>query len=506
MKIKKIGAILAGAVMIGSAVASAWDPSEHTDFFINPDTGQPNAVIVVGANAAASDVTGAAWIAAQMGNMAYRTVETEIVATCEWTKNFEGNYMWITPGKKIGAWRYGYDPQHAILDTLYWNDANENGKVSPTDTFEWITIVPDNINATEMTEGFIRYGAWFHIGEPFKFLGKMYTPIAVEGDDIILGDKTQYLDHEAIGVGEYTFGDYTVDFQDISVMGNKAVIEVTRPDGKTVHKILRGGQSIEIPARYIYDGNVYDYTAFGLTVHSIFLGVNTQQAIVSVETTSNLGVIDTPVYCLQTEYGYWNLELEDHTGDYRNTYELQLYGIQPTGYYGFPMFPNMNFRVPEFDPTEVESLDYVSGDYFDVTFDSHIDRDALPDVVWILDKITVSQRSGQYTEEQIPVEITPMDWIINDDEVTIAHKLNYNLILVGGPGMVLQPNGEELPANTLTKEIVEQGLSEIDWYTSTGDYEYIEDVYSDKDVLIVAGADRAATRKAVQDLLLALKS
>ncbi|RLF94334.1 S-layer protein, partial [Thermococci archaeon] len=63
MKIKKIGAILAGAVMIGSAVAAAWDPSEDTDFFINSETGEPNSIIVVGANAAASDVTAAGWIA-----------------------------------------------------------------------------------------------------------------------------------------------------------------------------------------------------------------------------------------------------------------------------------------------------------------------------------------------------------------------------------------------------------------------------------------------------------
>lgn len=85
MRVKKIGAILAGAVMIGSAVAAAWDPSENKDFFVDPETGEPNAIVVVGANAAASDVTAGAWVAAQIGSMAYYEETTTDIETYEWS-------------------------------------------------------------------------------------------------------------------------------------------------------------------------------------------------------------------------------------------------------------------------------------------------------------------------------------------------------------------------------------------------------------------------------------
>jgi S-layer protein (TIGR01564 family) len=45
-------------------------------------------------------------------------------------------------------------------------------------------------------------------------------------------------------------------------------------------------------------------------------------------------------------------------------------------------------------------------------------------------------------------------------------------------------------------------LSTLDWATSLGEYEYIPNAFAEgKDVIIVAGADREATRYAVKTLI-----
>ena len=65
-----------------------------------------------------------------------------------------------------------------------------------------------------------------------------------------------------------------------------------------------------------------------------------------------------------------------------------------------------------------------------------------------------------------------------------------NLILIGGP-----------VANSLTKYLVEQNISQVDWYNSPGDIEYLQDVFGNYDVVIVAGATRAETKVAAEALM-----
>ena len=65
-----------------------------------------------------------------------------------------------------------------------------------------------------------------------------------------------------------------------------------------------------------------------------------------------------------------------------------------------------------------------------------------------------------------------------------------NLILVGGP-----------VANHIVKQLVDEGLSNVDWYTSPGEWELIHNPYNGCDILIVAGMDRDATRTAALNLI-----
>jgi len=140
--------------------------------------------------------------------------------------------------------------------------------------------------------------------------------------------------------------------------------------------------------------------------------------------------------------------------------------------------------------------------YNELTID---DSDDLQHTDLILSSgFTVTQQviTGTATEKT-EVEIDPMSIVVNDDEVTETMKAANNLVLVGGPGLTVDPFSEELRiCNTLTKELCDQKLSTVDWFNSLGEYEYIADAFvKGKDVIIVAGKDREATRHAVENLL-----
>ena len=80
--------------------------------------------------------------------------------------------------------------------------------------------------------------------------------------------------------------------------------------------------------------------------------------------------------------------------------------------------------------------------------------------------------------------ITVMDYEVNMDDP------GSNLILIGGP-----------VANSITKYLVEQNISQVDWYNSPGDIEYIQNALGGYDVVIVAGATRDETKVAAEALM-----
>ena len=102
---------------------------------------------------------------------------------------------------------------------------------------------------------------------------------------------------------------------------------------------------------------------------------------------------------------------------------------------------------------------------------------------------------------KIPIGVDPYSMLIRDTELTREMKLEYNLILVGGPGMVLQSSGEKKTANITSEEVILGGYSKVNWYVSMGKYEYLERVFSDKYVIIVAGKDRECTTAGTELLI-----
>lgn len=137
MRIKTIGKVLAGlglaSILIGSTVVGATTPIPDKDWFVNPETGVPNVTIVVGAQANASDVVGAALIGAAIGNMA--TTE-EVVSIKEsgsvtFDKVIEYDYAYTTKVVEVGT--SGYSPQNAkyytdyeLYSTQFWETSQNN--------------------------------------------------------------------------------------------------------------------------------------------------------------------------------------------------------------------------------------------------------------------------------------------------------------------------------------------------------------------------------------------
>jgi len=108
------------------------------------------------------------------------------------------------------------------------------------------------------------------------------------------------------------------------------------------------------------------------------------------------------------------------------------------------------------------------------------------------DTIMEEIQTAEYTEIT-PVDIDETGMVMLDTELDFAGwkaACNYNLVLVGGP-----------VANIVVKQLVDEGISAVDWATSPGEWEYIVAPYGGCDVLIIAGMDRDATRAAAQELI-----
>jgi len=108
--------------------------------------------------------------------------------------------------------------------------------------------------------------------------------------------------------------------------------------------------------------------------------------------------------------------------------------------------------------------------------------DQVPGTGYVVSEITANVT--QIELKPVTQPITVMDFEVN------MENPGANLILVGGP-----------VANKITKWLVEQNISKVNWYNSTGDIEYLPGALGGKDVVIVAGANRNDTRAAAEALM-----
>jgi len=156
MKLRTIGAVLAGAAMIGATVAGAAAAADAPakSWFIDPATGQPNVTVVVGAQANASDVVSASLIAAAVGNMATveETASTTKTASVKWEKvgeymypdNYypmyaEYNTSYCTAGKYPATYWVDFE----LYSNMYWETAENYWPHKDYDTYVQIAMPTD---------------------------------------------------------------------------------------------------------------------------------------------------------------------------------------------------------------------------------------------------------------------------------------------------------------------------------------------------------------------------
>jgi hypothetical protein len=113
---------------------------------------------------------------------------------------------------------------------------------------------------------------------------------------------------------------------------------------------------------------------------------------------------------------------------------------------------------------------------------SSIDSDKSPWSEFLEQDIIASAVGG--TQQAVSLSI------VKDTDVTSSDKTNFNLVLMGGP-----------VANVLTSDLVTQGKSTVDWFTSSGDIEVISNAFvTGRTAIVVAGKNRAATATAASNL------
>jgi len=289
---------------------------------------------------------------------------------------------------------------------------------------------------------------------------------------IVYGESygTEYLKQ-----GEtYTFGDYKVTVLDIDVYDDKVLIQVEGPEGSEL-VILDASDIDKYPEKAeetLFEGGFY------VNLKDTFVGIE-GNLIAEVELASDLKGIKQG----DTDFAPgWKITF----GIAKSTEDLNGDGDAPDLYIADMTVTNskdlkddeinlLNKFVVDYRSNEYEYTDEAGDEWY--AFESYIAIDPIIDGV-----VTEPVKTIEITEITEPITVL-------DEEVDL-NAVDSNLILVGGP-----------VANAITKYLVDQGLSTVDWENSDGEFEYLEDVFGEYDVLIVAGKDRYATREAAKELM-----
>lgn len=334
------------------------------------------------------------------------------------------------------------------------------------------------------------------IGDIITLPGIADTPVKIVKIDSKIGTtgKTYAIVYgesygtEFLKQGEtYTFGDYKVTVLDIDVYDDKALLQVEGPEG-TELVILDADTD---PEKTLFDGGLY------LKLKSTFVGIE-GNLIAEVEIASDLKGIEQD----DTDFAPgWEIHFDivtnstwDFDGDGENDPYIEAMTVTNSKELKGDTIKLLNKFVVDYKSVEYEYEDEAGEEWY--SFKSYIAIDPI-EPEWSTSEVEIGDELDDYvidgvvTEPVKTIEITKVTEPITvlDSEVDL-NAVDSNLILVGGP-----------VANAITKYLVDQGLSTVDWENSDGEFEYLEDVFGEYDVLIVAGKDRYATREAAKELM-----
>ncbi|MDK2982702.1 MAG: hypothetical protein PWP19_180 [Thermococcaceae archaeon] len=268
---------------------------------------------------------------------------------------------------------------------------------------------------------------------------------------------------------------YKVKAVDISVNENRALVEVTSPEGVDQLVILNKNEEKDV----FGDGGII------LTLTDTFVGID-GNLIATIKVVTNQKTVKTGDELIPG----WKVRFEFSGGKIvkvtlTNKNDLEGKELDILGKY------KMYYK------SEVYTKDVDDDDKEEYAVKSYIVVEPVEKTWGEPKELKVGDEFEGWTIEAIKGEaytkVTPMvpaePITVLDSELDL-NAVDSNLILVGGP-----------VANAVTAYLVEQGLSTVDWENSEGDLEYIEDAFGTFDVLIVAGKDRYATREAAKELM-----
>lgn len=376
----------------------------------------------------------------------------------------------------------GKDSQWGIPDSESFNVIDDD-EPDPAEIADEYDVDPSDVDIT--FEGYVYEGV--ASGDTFTVLGNSYYVLNVTDGAFEYGK-----DHGEVW---FRLGDikdydgYKVKAVDISVNENRALVEVTSPEGVDQLVILNkdkekdvfedGGIVLKLTDTFVgIDGNLIatiqvvtnkkkiksgDELVAGW-VANITTGTNSDgDKVIKWITLSNADDIEEKTVDVLGKYKVY-YKLETWTKDEADAN----YDINDDGDKKDELMTAKAMIVIE--PTErvYETKELKVGDEFEG---------------WTIEAI----KGEAYTKVTPMVPAEPIT--VLDSELDL-NAVDSNLILVGGP-----------VANAITKYLVDQGLSTVDWENSEGDLEYIEDAFGTFDVLIVAGKDRYATRDAAKELM-----
>ncbi|NJE75670.1 S-layer protein [Thermococcus sp. ES12] len=343
---------------------------------------------------------------------------------------------------------------------------------------------------------------------------EVYSPGVKEGDTFTVFGQTFYV----LNVGNDTFTagldkgeawyqvgqpqaiegtDWIVTVLDISIIDQRALVVVKNAvtGQESDQKILEEGQDVDI----FGDGKVV------LTLLDTFVGID-GHLIASI--AARVDVVDWSSGKTITYDGKeWEMTIKTDGTYIKNITLINKDTLQgnPVDIFGtYNLF--YKFEMKKLNEKWLEDQGYNSTNA-DIDNDGTIeDKDFYVAYAYIC----LKEKEGKVVEKELKVgdDVLDTDYKVEGiyGDVTMLKPLTApitvmdyevsmedpgaNLILIGGP-----------VANSLTKWLVEQNISKVDWYNSPGDIEYIQDALGGYDVVIVAGATRDETKVAAEALM-----
>ncbi|ASJ14307.1 S-layer protein [Thermococcus radiotolerans] len=392
-------------------------------------------------------------------------------------------------------YNYTYTETSTVRDAYpEWGVPSEDETVT-----KWVIgdadDVPANLVSSEV------YSEGVGEGDTFTVFGQTFYVLSVGNDTFTAGlDKGEAW--YQVGQPQAIEGtDWIVTVLDISIIDQRALVVVKNAvtGQESDQKILEEGQDVDI----FEDGSVV------LTLLDTFVGID-GHLIASI--AARVDVVDWSSGKTIT-YDGKEWEMTINTANISNKWYITNITLtnkdtlegNPVDIFGtYNLF--YKFEMKKLNEKWLSDQGY-SDTHADIDGDGTIeDKDFIVAYAYIC----LKEKEGKVVEKELKVgdDVLDTDYKvagIYGDVVTLKPitspitVMDYevdmedpgaNLILIGGP-----------VANSLTKYLVEQNISQVDWYNSPGDIEYIQDALGGYDVVIVAGATRDETKVAAEALM-----